>query len=70
MIRYIWSFIVEFVGAIICIISPTPIETLDEKDDKDDESDDESDTDACGGGGGGGDDGGGGGGIYEGSLDI
>jgi hypothetical protein len=53
MIRYIWSFILEFVGAIICIISPTPIETLDEKDDKDDESD----TDACGGG------------IYEGSLD-
>ena len=29
MIRYIWSFIVELVGAIICIMSPNPIETLE-----------------------------------------
>jgi hypothetical protein len=46
MIRYIWSFILEFVGAIICIISPTPIETPEDKGD-------DSDADAGGGGGGG-----------------
>jgi hypothetical protein len=48
MIRYIWSFILEFVGAIICIISPTPIET---PEDKGDESDAADAADAGGGGG-------------------
>jgi hypothetical protein len=60
MIRYIWSFILEFVGAIICIISPTPIDTPEDKGD-------DSDADAGGSGGGGSLDGesaeGGGGGI-------
>jgi len=32
-IRYIWSLIEEFVGAIICIISPREISTDEEGDD-------------------------------------
>ena len=50
MIRYIWSFILEFVGAIICIISPTPIET---PEDKGDDSDADADAGSDGSGGGG-----------------
>jgi hypothetical protein len=34
-IRYIWSLIVEFVGAMICIISPRAIST-DEEDEEED----------------------------------
>ena len=32
-IRYIWSLIEEFVGAIICIISPREISTDEEGED-------------------------------------
>ena len=52
MIRYIWSFILEFVGAIICIISPTPIETPEDKGD-DSDADADAGSDGSGGGGGG-----------------
>ena len=34
-IRYIWSLMAEFVGAMICIISPRAIST-DEEDEEDD----------------------------------
>ena len=48
MMRYIWSFMVELVGAIICIISPKFIEISEG-----DKSDADAAADGTSGGGGG-----------------